>query len=108
MVQTGQTRLVKLTDGKTTETIRPLITTFGGLDFATSLLPAYYTHLAAAYRRPLVLKPSVHLLPTEVTDFNQLQPVWLEAEGAIFYANKLDNWEEDQPSTVVELIRLIF
>ncbi|TGD80300.1 hypothetical protein [Hymenobacter wooponensis] len=108
VVQTGVARRVKLVDGTTTVTISPLITTFGGLDFATSLLPAYYTHLAAAYRRPLVLKPAVRLRPDEVTDFNQLVPVWLESEGAIFYANKLDNWEADQASTVVELIRLTY
>jgi hypothetical protein len=108
VVQTALTRRVQLTDEKDTVTISPRISTFGGLDFATSLLPAYYTHLAAAYRRPLILKPSVHLQADEVVGFNQLVPIWLESEGAIFYANKLDNWEEDAASTVVELIRLTY
>ncbi|WP_262709651.1 hypothetical protein [Hymenobacter fodinae] len=41
MVQTGPTRLVKLTAGNSTETIRPLISSFGGLDFGRDLLPSY-------------------------------------------------------------------
>ncbi|WP_055562648.1 hypothetical protein [Hymenobacter sp. AT01-02] len=108
VVQTTQTRAVTLTDGSNTVPIAPRISTFAGLDFQRELLPTYYTHLAAVYARPLLYKPSVRLSALEVTGFDQLQPVWLEKEGAFFYANKLNSWEEDQPSTATELLRLTY
>ncbi|MDJ0367388.1 hypothetical protein QMK33_19745 [Hymenobacter sp. H14-R3] len=76
------------------------------LDFTRSLLPRYYPHLAAALVRPLVLRPAVRLTAAEVVAFDQLVPVWLEEEGAWFFVNKVDGWEEDEASTPVELIRL--
>jgi hypothetical protein len=76
------------------------------LDFTRSLLPLYYPHLAAALARPLVLRPYVRLSAAEVVAFDQLQRVWLQDEQAWFFVNKVDSWEEDQPSTAVELIRL--
>ena len=76
------------------------------LDFTRSLLPLYYPHLTAALARPLVLRPSVYLSAAELVAFDQLVPVWLNDEGAYFYVNKLDGWEEGQPSTAVELVRL--
>jgi hypothetical protein len=57
------------------------------LDFTRSLLPLYYPHLAAALVR--------------------LMPVWLNDESAFFFVNKVDAWEDGQPSTAVELIRLL-
>ncbi|WP_162303747.1 hypothetical protein, partial [Hymenobacter sediminis] len=78
------------------------------LDFQRSLLPAYYQHLGALYTRPLILKPSVRLSGLEVTDFSQLVPVWLEAEGAFFYVNKIDQWESGDASTPVDLLRLTY
>jgi hypothetical protein len=76
------------------------------LDFTRSLLPRYYPHLAAAMVRPLVLRPYVRLNAAEVVAFDQLQRVWLQDEQAWFFVNKVDSWEEDAPSTAVELIRL--
>jgi hypothetical protein len=76
------------------------------LDFTRSLLPLYYPHLAAALARPLVLRPYVRLSAAEVVAFDQLRAVWLDDEQAWFWVNKVDSWEEDQPSTAVELIRL--
>jgi hypothetical protein len=77
------------------------------LDFTRSLLPRYYPHLAAALLRPLVLRPSVYLSAAEMVAFDQLVPVWLEDEQAWFYVNKIDGWEDAEPSTPVELIRLL-
>ncbi|TGE29730.1 hypothetical protein [Hymenobacter metallicola] len=108
VVQTNQTRTVTLEDGQASAVIRPRITTFAGLDFAADLLPSYYQHLRAVYARPLILKPSVRLSAQQVMDFSQLQPVWLETEGSYFYCNKIDNWEEADASTPVELLRLTF
>jgi hypothetical protein len=76
------------------------------LDFSRSLLPLYYPHLAAALARPLVLRPYVRLSAAEVVDFDQLQAVWLDDEQAWFYVNKVDSWEDGQPSTPVELVRI--
>jgi hypothetical protein len=76
------------------------------LDFTRSLLPLYYPHLAAALARPLVLRPSVRMSAAEVVAFDQLQRVWLQDEQAWFFVNKVDGWEDEQPSTPVELIRL--
>jgi hypothetical protein len=76
------------------------------LDFTRSLLPLYYPHLAAALARPLVLRPYVRLSAAEVVAFDQLVRVWVEEEQAWFFVNKVDAWEETQPSTAVELIRL--
>jgi len=101
------TRPVDLTDGeKTVKDVLLPVATFAGLDFASVLLPTYYPHLAAVLRRPLVLTPSVRLRAVEVVSFDQLQPVWLESEGAWFYCNKINQFEDDQPSTEVELLRL--
>ncbi|MGI4864635.1 MAG: hypothetical protein ACRYFZ_11995 [Janthinobacterium lividum] len=77
------------------------------LDFNRSLLPRYYPHLAAALVRPLVLRPYVYLSAADVVAFDQLVPVWLADEQAWFFVNKVDSWEESQPSTAVELIRLL-
>jgi hypothetical protein len=77
------------------------------LDFSRSLLPLYYPHLAAALARPLVLRPYVRLSATEIVDFDQLHAVWLEDEQAWFYVNKVDGWEDGQPSVAVELVRLL-
>jgi len=76
------------------------------LDFTRSLLPHYYPHLAAALVRPLVLRPSVYLSPAELVAFDQLVAVWLNDEQAWFYVNKIDGWEDGEPSTTVELIRI--
>ena len=76
------------------------------LDFTRSLLPRYYPHLSAALARPLVLRPYVRLSAAEVVAFDQLVRVWLQDEQAWFFVNKVDSWEEDAPSTAVELIRL--
>ena len=76
------------------------------LDFTRSLLPRYYPHLAAALARPLVLRPYVRLSAAELVAFDQLRAVWLDDEQAFFYVNKLDGWEDEQPSTAVELIRI--
>jgi hypothetical protein len=76
------------------------------LDFTRSLLPRYYPHLATALARPLVLRPYVRLSAAEVVAFDQLVRVWVEDEQAWFFVNKVDAWEENQPSTAVELIRL--
>ncbi|MCB2408064.1 hypothetical protein [Hymenobacter lucidus] len=108
VVQGAATRSVKLTDGTSTVSISPRTSTFAGLSFATDILPAYYQHLRAVYARPLVLKPSVRLSALAVLGFDQLVPVWLEKEGAHFYCNKIDNWEEADASTPVELLRLTF
>jgi hypothetical protein len=77
------------------------------LDFTRSLLPLYYPHLAAALVRPLVLRPYVYLSAADVVAFDQLVPVWLADEQAWFFVNKVDAWEDAQPSTAVELIRLL-
>ena len=77
------------------------------LDFTRSLLPLYYPHLASALVRPLVLRPYVYLSAADVVAFSQLVPVWLEDEKAWFFVNKVDAWEDAQPSTSVELIRLL-
>jgi hypothetical protein len=77
------------------------------LDFTRSLLPLYYPHLAAALVRPLVLRPYVYLSAADVVAFDQLMPVWLNDESAFFFVNKVDAWEDGQPSTAVELIRLL-
>lgn len=77
------------------------------LDFTRSLLPRYYPHLAAALARPLVLRPYVYLSAADVVAFDQLVPVWLDDEQAWFFVNKVDAWEDGQPSTAVELIRLL-
>jgi hypothetical protein len=76
------------------------------LDFSRCLLPTYYPHLAAALARPLVLRPYVRLSAAEVVAFDQLVPVWLEDEAAWFYINKVDGWEDGQPSTPLELVRV--
>jgi hypothetical protein len=76
------------------------------LDFTRSLLPSYYPHLAAALVRPLVLRPYVRLSAAELVAFDQLVPVWIEAEAAWFYVNAISQWEADSPSTRVELVRL--
>ena len=77
------------------------------LDWQRSLLPRYYPHLAAALVRPLVLRPYVRLTAAEVVAFDQLVPVWIGGEeSAFFFCNKVDSWEEGNPSTAVELIRL--
>jgi hypothetical protein len=76
-------------------------------DFTRSLLPLYYPHLAAALARPLVLRPYVYLSAADVVAFDQLVPVWLDDEQAWFFVNKVDAWEDSQPSTAVELIRLL-
>ena len=76
-------------------------------DFTRSLLPRYYPHLAAALVRPLVLRPYVYLSAADVVAFSQLVPVWLDDEQAWFFVNKVDSWEDGQPSTAVELIRLL-
>ena len=76
------------------------------LDFSRCLLPLYYPHLAAALARPLVLRPWVRLSAAEVVDFDPLQAVWLEDEQAWFYVNKVDGWEDGQPSVPVELVRV--
>jgi len=76
------------------------------LDFTRNLLPRYYPHLAAALARPLVLRPYVRLSAAELVAFDQLRAAWLEEEQAFFYINKLDGWEDEQPSTAVELIRV--
>jgi hypothetical protein len=75
------------------------------LDFTRSLLPRCYPHLAAL-RRPLVLRPGVYLRAAEVVAFDPLVPVWLEDEQAWFHVNKSDGWEDGEPSTPVELIRI--
>ncbi|MCA8830286.1 hypothetical protein [Hymenobacter pini] len=109
VVQSALTRRVLLTDSTAAGTaISPRISTFLGLNFTTDLLPAWYGHLRAVYARPLLLRPSVRLSVAEVTDFDQLQPVWLETEGSYFYCNKIDQWEEGQPSTRVDLLRLTY
>jgi hypothetical protein len=107
------TRAVLLDDGQgSTQTVTMATSYFvmpsqeQDLDFRRCLLPAYYPHLAAALLRPLVLRPSVRLSAAEVVRFDQLVPVWLAQEGAYFWVNKVDNWEEDAASTAVELIRL--
>ncbi|MGI4738496.1 MAG: hypothetical protein ACRYG7_25285 [Janthinobacterium lividum] len=111
--QLGATREVLLEDDKgQTQLVQLPLSYFADrnqpedLDFTRSLLPRYYPHLAAALVRPLVLRPYVRLSAAEVVAFDQLRAVWLEDEGAWFYVNKVDGWEEDQPSTVVELVRL--
>lgn len=76
------------------------------LDFSLCLLPRYYPHLAAALVRPLVLRPYVRLSAAELVAFDQLRAVWLDDEQAFFFVNKLDGWEDEQPSTAVELVRL--
>ncbi|MGI4871656.1 MAG: hypothetical protein ACRYFX_10810 [Janthinobacterium lividum] len=77
------------------------------LDWQRSLLQRYYPHLAAALVWPLVLRPYVRLTAVQVVDFDQLVPVWIGGEeSAFFFCNKVDSWEEGQPSTAVELIRL--
>lgn len=110
LVQTTATRTVRFTGegARTTRAVSPRISTFAGLDFAADLLPTWYGHLRAVYARPLLLRPSVRLSIADVTDFDQLRPVWLEQEGAHFYCNKLDFWEEGDASTPVELLRLTF
>ncbi len=77
------------------------------LDFTRSLLPRYYPHLAAALVRPLVLRPYLYLSAADVVAFSQLVPVWLQDEQAWFFVNKVDGWEDGQPSTAMELIRLL-
>jgi hypothetical protein len=72
------------------------------LDFTRSLLPRCYPHLAAALRRP----PGVYLRAAEVVAFDPLVSVWLEDEQAWFHVNKSDGWEDGEPSTPVELIRI--
>ena len=61
---------------------------------------------AAALRRPLVLRPYVYVTAAEVVAFDQLRLVWLEDEGSFSWVNKVDGWEEGQPSTAVELVRV--
>ena len=75
------------------------------LDFARTLLPTYYPHLAAVLRRPLLLRLNVRLSAAEFVAFSQLVPVWLEREGHAFYVNKIEQFEADAPSTAVELLR---
>ncbi|RFP65929.1 hypothetical protein D0N36_06915 [Hymenobacter lapidiphilus] len=108
LARTGRTRRVLLTDDTGSSTVIFPISDFAGLDFAVDLLPAYYTHLRAAYARPLVLRPLVRLNGAEVAAFDQLRPVWLEREGSYFYCNKIDGWEADAASTRVELLRLTY
>jgi hypothetical protein len=76
------------------------------LDFGRTLLPTYYTVLAAALVAPRVIKPFVRLAPDDVVNFNQLVPVWIEREGSYFYQNKIEQYEEGNSTTAVELIRL--
>ncbi|MDO7884301.1 hypothetical protein [Hymenobacter cheonanensis] len=48
----------------------------------------------------------MRLSAAEVVAFDQLVPVWLEDEQAWFYVNKVDGWEDGQPSTPEELVRM--
>jgi hypothetical protein len=68
------------------------------LDFTRSLLLMHYPHLAAGVAA---------LRAAEVVASDQLVRVWLEDEQAWFFVNKVDSWEEDQASTVVEFVRLL-
>jgi hypothetical protein len=77
------------------------------LNFARSILPLYYPHLAAALVRPLVLRPYVRMAAAELIAFDQLTLVWLEQEAAFFWVNKVV-WEDGQPSAEVELIRVLY
>ncbi|MGI4862600.1 MAG: hypothetical protein ACRYFZ_01665 [Janthinobacterium lividum] len=47
------------------------------------------------------------LSAADVVAFDQLVPVWLADEPAWLFVNKVDSWEESQPNTAVELIRLL-
>jgi hypothetical protein len=42
----------------------------------------------------LVLQPYVRLSAAEVVAFDQLVPVFMEAEQAWFYVNKVDGWQD--------------
>jgi len=104
----ANTRPVDLTDGTATrDDVALPVATFTGLDFASVLLPTYYPHLASVLRRPLALTLSVRLSAAEVVAFDQTaMPVWLEGEGSFFWVNKISQFEADQPSCEVELLRL--
>ena len=76
------------------------------LDFARTLLPAYYPHLSSVLRRPLQVRPFVRLTAADVAGYDQLLPVWLEEYGAFFWSNRIEGYRPDAPAVAVILLRM--